>query len=314
MLKQFQFMLSRLWYWPMYQRPETAARYILTTFLCLALSALPGLSQTEEIPADTPASQPLWLSQDDLIEHQPATISPARAGSTDILSCPFEALRAAYLSLYDEADALNVAALESEVFKVCIERQKQVKQLLDNEERLRTHLRDVARGAASNANVSINTAPTPTAADSAEQHQQDTPTPNPSADFRDTDFRETRSTELAQSALPQCTDRYTSGPVFGGDSLDGGLHAFVFDALSGTRLTVKAGDTLPGGLTIARISSADGVIILEQDVERSLARTLAEPAFDDGGGLLFKTVSFADVYKPDSPASGTPDSDREGLK
>ncbi len=273
---------------------------------CLTLPAFTALSQTAEQPTDTPAA--LWASPADLVQGEPATISPARAGGTDILSCPFEALRAAYLSLYDEADALNVAALESEVFKVCIERQKQVKQLLDNEERLRTHLRDVARGAASNANVSINTAPIPSETELAEQHQ-DTPTPNPPADFR-----ETRSTELAQSALPQCTDRYTSGPVFGGDSLDGGLHAFVFDALSGTRLTVKAGDTLPGGLTIARISSADGVIILEQDVERSLARTLAEPAFDDGGGLLFKTVSFADVYKPDSPASGTPDSDREALE
>ena len=132
-------------------------------------------------------------------------------------------------------------------------------------------------------------------------------------------FRAAKTAALAQSAMAQCTDRYTSGTVFGGDNLDGGLHAVVFDATRGTRLTVKAGDTLPGGLTIARISTEDGVIILEQDVERSLAHTLTEPAFDDGGGLLFKTVSFADVYKadvykPDSPASGTPDSDREALE
>ncbi len=298
--------------------------------LCLTLPAFPALSQstetsTETAPltaqtaaeatsTDTPAAPSLWAAPADLVQGEPATISPARAGSTDILSCPFEALRAAYLSLYDEADALNVAALESEVFKVCIERQKQVKQLLDNEERLRTHLRDVARGAASNANVSINTVPTPTAADSAEEAPTPiTLAPEPPLNPPET-FRAAKTAALAQSAMAQCTDRYTSGTVFGGDNLDGGLHAVVFDATRGTRLTVKAGDTLPGGLTIARISSEAGVIILEQDVERTLSRTLAEPAFDDGGGLLFKLQRFADVYKPDSPASGTPDSDREALE
>ncbi len=298
--------------------------------LCLTLPAFPVLSQTaqtstetapltaqnvaEATSTDTPAAPSLWAAPADLVQGEPATISPARAGSTDILSCPFEALRAAYLSLYDDTDALNVAALESEVFKVCIERQKQVKQLLDNEERLRTHLRDVARGATSNANVSINTVPTPTAADSAEEAPTPiTLAPEPPLNPPET-FRAAKTAALAQSAMAQCTDRYTSGTVFGGDNLDGGLHAVVFDATRGTRLTVKAGDTLPGGLTIARISTEDGVIILEQDVERSLAHTLTEPAFDDGGGLLFKTVSFADVYKPDSPASGTPDSDREALE
>ena len=254
---------------------------------------------------------------------QNAAISPARAGSTDILSCPFETLRTAYLSLYEETDALNVAALESEVFKVCIERQKQVKQLLDNEERLRAELGDMAPSARTTSTVQARiSAPAPGAGIAEEERDvseittlaAEPTTPAPSPPTQPADFREIRSAELARPAQGQCSDRYTSGTIFGAATLEGGLHAFVFDATRGTRLTVKAGDALPGGLTIQRISTEAGVVVSEQGVERPLARTLTEPAFDDGGGLLFKTVTLADIYKLDDAQDSSRDGDWEALE
>ena len=117
-------------------------------------------------------------------------------------------------------------------------------------------------------------------------------------------FREAKAAELAQSAHGQCSDRYTSGAIFGAATLKGGLHAFVFDAVRGTERTVKVGDTLPGGLTVTSISTENGVIISEAGETRPLAQALTAPAFDDGGGLLFETVGLADVYKPDDSQNG----------
>lgn len=296
-----------------------SARYIPGRYfflsLCLMLPAFSALSQSADHSTDSATT--LWATPADLIQDKPATISPARAGSTDILSCPFETLRAAYLSLYDDTDALNVAALESEVFKVCIERQKQVKQLLDNEERLRAQVGDLVRPATiaqtqiiappsepKDGQTTLNTTTITTLA----------PKPTIMTPAQPNTFRTAKSAELARTILSQCADRYTSGPIFGAATLDGGLHAFVYDAVRGTRLTVKAGDTLPGGLTVQRISIDDGVIVSEQDVERPLASTFTEPAFDDGGGLLFKTVTLADVYKIDSAEGSTSDSDWETLE
>ena len=293
-----------------------------------ATQAVPEATQNAERPAPPAASPPLWASPADIIQDKPATISPARATEADILSCPFEVLRAAYLSLYAKTDALNVAALESEVFKVCIARQKQVKLLLDNEERLRTQLGDIVppTTVAHPQFIAPQIIPSqiiasPSEAEIAKSEVADVAAPMTlvseppiSTPNQPKTFRATKSSELAQSALQHCADRYTSGPIFGAATLDGGLHAFVYDAQSGTERSVKAGDTLPGGLTIARISTKDGVIVSEQGVERPLVRTLTEPAFDDGGGLLFKTVSMADVYKIDDTDDGSQDSTWEALE
>ncbi len=308
--------------------------------LCLTLPGIPALSQSPQTDIDAtpqtapqtdpdavqngaqsteitpPDSSPLWTTPADLVERQ-SSPAPARSTGTDILSCPFEALRAAYLSLYEETDALNVAALESEVYKICIERQKLIELLLDKEERLRAQLGDLANpviiartrpiapvveaeiaeqedvagagagaGAGADATVALPVGPT-------------VPAPTPPETFR-----EAKAAELARSAHGQCSDRYTSGAIFGAATLKGGLHAFVFDSANGTERTVKVGDTLPGGLTITSISATSGVIISEAGETRPLAQALTAPAFDDGGGLLFKTVGLADVYKPDDSQNG----------
>ena len=304
--------------------PHLPRSFFFSLCLGLTLPALAALAQSG--PAETPlkdpngaataqnseppASSPLWTTPADLVERQ-SSPAPARSTGTDILSCPFEALRAAYLSLYEETDALNVAALESEVYKICIERQKLIELLLDKEERLRAQLGDLA-----NPVIIARTRPIAPAVTAEIAEQEDVtgagadatvalpvgptvPAPTPPETFR-----EAKSAELARSAHGQCSDRYTSGAIFGAATLKGGLHAFVFDSANGTERTVKVGDTLPGGLTITSISTENGVIISEAGETRPLAQALTAPAFDDGGGLLFETVGLADVYKPDDSQNG----------
>ena len=300
--------------------------------LCLTLPGIPALPQSPQTDIDAtpqtapqtdpdavqngaqsteitpPDSSPLWTTPADLVERQ-SSPAPARSTGTDILSCPFEALRAAYLSLYEETDALNVAALESEVYKICIERQKLIELLLDKEERLRAQLGDLAKPV-----IIARTRPIAPAVAAEIAEQEDVagadatvalpvgptvPAPGPPETFR-----EAKAAELARSAHGQCSDRYTSGAIFGAATLKGGLHAFVFDSANGTERTVKVGDTLPGGLTITSISTENGVIISEAGETRPLAQALTAPAFDDGGGLLFETVGLADVYKPDDSQNG----------
>ena len=282
---------------------------VVLVFL-LGLAASPALAQADDAEGG-PALLVLPSQTLDAATRAETATSPARPSETDILSCPFEALRAAYLSLYEETDALNVAALESEVYKICIERQKLIELLLDKEERLRAQLGDLA-----NPVIIARTRPIAPAVETEIAEQEDVtgagadatvalpvgptvPAPGPPETFR-----EAKSAELAQSAHGQCSDRYTSGAIFGAATLKGGLHAFVFDAVRGTERTVKVGDTLPGGLTVTSISTENGVIISEAGETRPLAQALTAPAFDDGGGLLFETVGLADVYKPDDSQNG----------
>ena len=280
---------------------------VVLVFL-LGLAASPALAQADDAEGG-PALLVLPSQTLDAATRAETATSPARPSETDILSCPFEALRAAYLSLYEETDALNVAALESEVYKICIERQKLIELLLDKEERLRAQLGDLA-----NPVIIARTRPIAPAVETEIAEQEDVaradatvalpveptvPAPGPPETFR-----EAKAVELAQSAHGQCSDRYTSGAIFGAATLKGGLHAFVFDSANGTERTVKVGDTLPGGLTITSISATSGVIISEAGETRPLAQALTAPAFDDGGGLLFETVGLADVYKPDDSQNG----------
>ena len=220
----------------------------------------------------------------DLLPDLEKTGAGQGVGNEDILSCPFKSLREAYLSLYSEVDQLNVAALESEVFQICTERQQQIKTILANEKELKDLL-------AEQEVVPV--------AERVEPEQPPVPAnPEPIEDLKQAKAEEIDDNPLA------CAAPYTTAAILGSPVLGAGLRAVIVDEATGSRLTVQKGDVLPGGLRIEEVTPT-GVIVGAGNAREQLASRASKSAVSDGGGLVWEPVTVEELFgAADGPGQG----------
>jgi hypothetical protein len=193
----------------------------------------------------------------------------------DILSCPFKSLRQAYLSLYTEVDQLNVAALESEVFQICTERQQQIKAILANEKELKELLAE--------PEVVTVAAPAPV------EQPIEPVAPEPIAELKQAKVEEEDVNPLT------CAAPYTTAAILGSPVMGPGLSAVIVDEATGSQLTVKEGDFLPGGVRVEEVTTS-GVIIGAGNEREKLAHRASKSAVSDGGGLIWEPAAVEELY------------------
>ncbi|WP_217356585.1 hypothetical protein [Ruegeria atlantica] len=253
---------------------------VLTVCAGLALPR-PAFSQGVTDLFETPGTARSGMAATDT-----TAAAPVRSRD-DILSCPFEALEAAYLSLYEAVDRLNAAALESEVLTFCTERQKRVRTILGSEKEFRALLDDLATGA-----TGANAATVAELAAARTEIER---------------LKAAKSTEIAGAAASAaapapgpadpltCAAPYRVAAILGSPVLGEGLHAVLSDSADGTQMTVATGDILPGGLRVDEITR-EAVTVSAGGERQRLIPVATRPEVSDGGGLIAEPATVQELF------------------
>lgn len=175
----------------------------------------------------------------------------------NILSCPFDIFREAYLGVFEAPDRLAIMALEEEAISACAKRQTQVNLVLKQEQELRELLEQSVVANAASATVRANAAETTVIElaldDQAALGQASTGSDEVVANQTALIAQMKRAVKEAQNS---CTFEYgveSAGHQLGGD---GNFGWATLRSTDGTSFVVKKDDLLPGDLRVASVSKS----------------------------------------------------------
>ena len=256
------------------------------------------------------------------------TSDAATPPSFDILSCPFDIFKDAYLGAFETAERLAVMALEDEALAACAKRQERVNLVLKQERELRTLLSAAANeddaviaqrraraNGQSEARQSDPEAEQTSAAESsvlgtlvgglleaAIPAKEDASSETPDAE----DTSDTAAIEAAAPALTApgagCEQSYMvelSGHQRHGD---GKFHWASLRDQMNAEFVVKAGDALPGGWKISSVSREVVLAITpDGEIEQLPVAPSTSPAVIDGN-FYFTIAPMHDAVEAPSEA------------
>lgn len=287
---------------------------IIPTFM-LSLLPMVAAAQTSSEPKAAELGQLVGSVQPE------SSTEPTIANSDfDILSCPFDIFREAYVNAVATDSRLAVMALEDEAINACAKRQATLNRILANEQSLRELLLEVQAPSAAETTLEAATAqqasvaPVATAATSQPPNpiegedaaSVDVTTPDPDVGS-DTDASNEPGLEPTNSlsapayvgtSAPTAACRAEFAVQLAGHQRygDGNLGWATLQDADGNLHVVQQGDRLAGGLSIVSVKAGEVKVKTAEGATERLPHVPQQIAAPIDGGFYYTITPLEDLY------------------
>jgi uncharacterized protein YbaR (Trm112 family) len=260
-----------------FKKDKAMKSTVVPLFLTFALT-LPANAQMTEISGNESVTL--------------GAIDTPDAETLDILACPYDVLKNAYLNVLNHKDALNAAAVETDVLTICTERQGLIRKILDNESKLVAILKK-----SEEAEIALHK-PFIEQISNLEADLVNCQASKIAGNTGNISANVTYDDDSLSSlqTLPASTGCQSSEYLIDWISISkNGGHKASLTSATQSSLVVGVGDTLPSGAKVSKISK--GIVEVEtHNGFESLPMNLEEPPVSDDG-LIWQRLPTNSTFK-----------------